>query len=109
MLSAIKICFSLYFDSIKNIIKSDMVYDVEKMSIEDIENEVNVIHMKYILSCAYSVSHNSIQYASFEHLENMIKKYHEIYDGDDKLNIDDDNKLNIDGDKNKRNGWFSRY
>lgn len=109
MLSAIKICFSLYFDSIKNIIKSDMVYDVEKMSIEDIENEVNVIHMKYILSCAYSVSHNSIQYASFEHLKNMIKKYHDAYDYDEKDCKDDDNKLNIDGDKNKRNGWFSRY
>ena len=123
MLSTIKICFSLYYENLKTIIKSDNVYDLETMNIEDIESEVNIIHMKYILTSIYSISQNTIQWVSYTHMINMIDKYYERYGNLENKSLSIDNKLNdkennnisnddkiqetiMDNPQNIPKGWF---
>ncbi len=75
----IKICFTLYSEYIKPLIKSNIVYNVDNMSIEEIDSEVDIIHMKYILTSIYSISPTSIPTISYLHMKSMIEKYNNTY------------------------------
>jgi hypothetical protein len=121
MLSTIKICFSLYSENLKNIIKSDKVYDLESMDIQEIESEINIIHMKYILTSIYSISTTSTQYNAYIHMINMIEKYYKIhgYPAENNIITLDDDSQKILQENNKipedltndtqpipKKGWF---
>jgi bifunctional N-acetylglucosamine-1-phosphate-uridyltransferase/glucosamine-1-phosphate-acetyltransferase GlmU-like protein len=80
MLSTIKICFELYYSNLKPVIKSDKVYDIEKMDIKDIEAEVDILHMMYITKSIFSVSKTSVQFEAYVHMTNLIQKYYETYE-----------------------------
>lgn len=120
MISTIKICFTLYYENLKKVIKSDTIYDIESMSIRDIETEIDIIHMKYILSSPFSVSHNSVQYAAYLHIDTLIQKFNKSGEPDycknnetvinECINIDipvqEENVL-VEQNVVKQKGWFS--
>lgn len=110
MLSTIKICFALYYENLKSIIKSDTIYDVENMDIKDIEAQVDIIHMKYITISLFSVSRTSVQFEAYIHMTNLIQKYYEINDCEV---CDEINKVPENGttsiatqDSETKKGWF---
>jgi hypothetical protein len=84
------------------------------MTVDEIESELNIIHMKYILSCTYSVSRNTIQHVSYEHLDNMIKKYYEMNNNDVEvpqiINVPGEYTIKKDDNiKISKSGWFNTY
>lgn len=97
MLSTIKICFGLYYDNFKNIIRSDVIYDVDNMSVEEIEAQVDIIYMKYITMSSFSISKTSIQSVAYTHMKNVIYNY--------KLSINVPT-VNLSPEQ-KKAGWFS--
>lgn len=108
MISTIKICFALYYDNIKNVIKSEFnEYDLDNMTINMIESEIEIIHMKYILSSVFSVSPTSVQFMAYNHLMSLIKKYHEINEHSSK-HVESKNETIKDAEvkDGKTKGWF---
>jgi len=75
MLNTIKICFSLYSNNLKSVTKDNTEYDVDNMTIDEIESAIDILHMKYILTSLYSISATSIQIMAHTHMKNMIEKY----------------------------------
>lgn len=91
MLTTIKICFSLYSDNLKIIVKDNTMFDVETMTIDEIDAAVDILHMKYILTSLYSVSLTSIQYMAYAHMKTIIEKYNNNtcrFLGNDMANIE---------------------
>ncbi len=79
METTIKICFTLYSDYLKPLIKSDTVYNIDNMTIDEIDSEVDIIHMKFILTSKYSISPTSIPSISYLHMKSIIEKYNNTY------------------------------
>lgn len=77
MENTIKECFKVYYNNLKNVIKSDTIYEIDNMSIMDIDNEIDMIHMKYIMTSTYSVSKSCIQCVGYNHLKSVIEQYYE--------------------------------
>ena len=108
MLQTIKSCFTMYYDNVKNIIKCNKVYDVETMTVTDIENEIDIIHMKYILGSTFSISPTSIQCMSYTHLKNIIDQYYDRYGYDDN-EVSQPESIIVQEEipqKKTRSGWF---
>ena len=102
MLSTIKTCFGLYYDNFKNIIKSDIVYDVDNMSVEEIDAQVDIIYMKYITMSSFSISLTSIQVVAYTHMKNVISSYKVSMN----VPVSGNHVANLSPEQ-KKAGWFS--
>lgn len=67
----IRYCFSLYLNHMKSQIKNLKGYNVDEMSITEIRNQLDIIHMQYIIS-SFAVSKSSTAVMSYNHLKEMI-------------------------------------
>lgn len=75
MESTIKSCFEIYQNNLKSI--HNTTYTPETMTIEEIENTIDLIHMKYIMASTYSISKSCIQCVAYNHLKSLIEQYYE--------------------------------
>ena len=71
----IRKCYTLYVSFLKANIKNLESTDQEDISIEQIDNQLDVLHMRYILSHAYSLSPDSVGMMAYRHLKQMIEEY----------------------------------
>ena len=69
----IRTCFGLYLNYIKQHIKNLKEYEVDIMDTSDIECQLNIVHMQYILTSSYSVSKTSPALMAYCHLKEMIR------------------------------------
>lgn len=72
METEIRTCFSLFVNHMRGTIKHLPEYDYDKLTIQQIRAEMEVIFMKYILSSSYSISETSVGFVSYRHLKKMI-------------------------------------
>lgn len=75
----IRICFKLYLNYIKQYVKHLQEYDVNEMSVSDIDSQLDVIHMQCIIASGYSISKTSPCIIAFNHLKKMIADNNSCY------------------------------
>lgn len=97
----IRTCFGLYLNYIKQHIKNLREYDIDAMSISDMDAQLDVIHMQYILTSSYSLSKTSPGLIAYNHLKTVIRNSR--YNMEPKMMYNLDNNLELDPSKK---GWF---
>ena len=73
--SNIRKCYTLYVSFLKANIKNLENIDQDDISIEQIDNHLDVLHLRYILSHTYSLSPDSVGMMAYRHLKQMIEEY----------------------------------
>jgi len=69
----IRTCFGLYLSYMRQHIKNLKEYDIDSMSVSDIDASLDVIYMQYIVTSSYSISKTSPGLIAFNHLKEIIK------------------------------------
>lgn len=69
----IKICFEYFVEHLTKILKDIVAYDVDNMTVEQIEDEVDVLYMRYLMTLSsFTPSSKTCTMLAYEHLKNML-------------------------------------
>lgn len=75
METSINMCFLLYVTRMRQHVKNLKEYDCNGMTMFDIQNEADVIYMKYLTGSPYSITEASPEVCSYRQLCSMLDRY----------------------------------
>ena len=115
MENTIRECFFIYTNFLRQTIKNVYNYDHTTMSIGQIRNQIDILHMGFIVHSSYTIAENSPAVIAYKQLITMIEsfqernireKYEELLVQHNRLKIELDSLKDKPKVETPKSGWI---